>query len=209
MIRPLLCLTLLTLSALPVMAQAPDPASLEKQVKKLHAAAGGTYCQNLDELTDPESLVSWSFDYLPIWAESEDETESVVLFRVFCASGAYNMEHSYYWWREYEGLQPLAFAQPVYDLDYAEEGNNESEVLGVTVAGMAGVTSLINSDFDPETMKVTSTSFWRGVGDASSSATWILDSGQFSLLQFQVDASYDGEINPKTILDYSEHYQGE
>ncbi|TIV72916.1 MAG: DUF1176 domain-containing protein, partial [Mesorhizobium sp.] len=44
---------------------------------------------------------------------------------------------------------------------------------------------------------------WRGVGDASSSGTYLFRNGDFSLVQYDVDASYDGEINPQTIIDYN------
>ena len=33
--------------------------------------------------------------------------------------------------------------------------------------------------------------------------TWLFRDGAFSLVQYDVDASYDGEINPETVLDYN------
>ena len=33
-------------------------------------------------------------------------------------------------------------------------------------------------------------------------ALWIFRNGDFSLVKYEVDASYDGEINPETVLDY-------
>jgi hypothetical protein len=41
------------------------------------------------------------------------------------------------------------------------------------------------------------------VGDASSTGTWLFRDGRFSLVQYEVDASYDGQINPETGLDYN------
>jgi hypothetical protein len=40
------------------------------------------------------------------------------------------------------------------------------------------------------------------VGDASSRGTWVFADGGFRLIRYEVDASYDGEINPQTIVDY-------
>ncbi|MGO4843166.1 DUF1176 domain-containing protein, partial [Rhizobiaceae sp. 2RAB30] len=44
---------------------------------------------------------------------------------------------------------------------------------------------------------------WRGVGDASSTGTYIFREGTFTLVKYDVDASYDGEINPETVLDFN------
>ncbi|TIS77743.1 MAG: DUF1176 domain-containing protein, partial [Mesorhizobium sp.] len=38
---------------------------------------------------------------------------------------------------------------------------------------------------------------------ASSTGTYLFRHGNFSLVQYDVDASYDGEINPETVLDYN------
>ena len=37
---------------------------------------------------------------------------------------------------------------------------------------------------------------------ASCKETWIFRDGEFTLMKYDVDASYDGEINPETVLDY-------
>jgi len=42
-----------------------------------------------------------------------------------------------------------------------------------------------------------------GVGDASDSGTYLFRNGNFSLVQYDVDASYDGEENPQTVVDYN------
>ena len=61
---------------------------------------------------------------------------------------------------------------------------------------------LANSSYDEATMSITSNAKWRGVGDASSAGTWIFRDGEFTLVRYDVDASYDGEINPETVLDF-------
>jgi hypothetical protein len=68
---------------------------------------------------------------------------------------------------------------------------------------MTATLSLVNSDFDPDTATLSSYSKWRGIGDASSSGTWVFDDGRFVLARYEVDASYDGEVNPETIVDYA------
>ena len=199
MIRPLLWLPLAALSLGPAVAQ---EETLEKQVRKLHALAAGTWCEPVEGGYVPEDdYLSWTIDYTPSWNEG-GEPEQVTLIRIFCGAGAYNLQHAYYWYREYEGLQPLAFAEPTYETEY-ENDDIDGTLLGVTVTGMGTASLLVNSEFDPETATITATAFWRGIGDASSSGTWVFKDGAFSLVRYEIDASYDGEVNPETVLDYS------
>ncbi|WP_342587146.1 DUF1176 domain-containing protein [Kumtagia ephedrae] len=62
--------------------------------------------------------------------------------------------------------------------------------------------ALVNSFYDDASKSITSAAKWRGVGDASSSGTWMFRDGTFTLVRYDVDASYDGEINPETVLDF-------
>jgi hypothetical protein len=60
---------------------------------------------------------------------------------------------------------------------------------------------LTNSSYDEATKSIMSNAKWRGVGDASSAGTWIFRDGEFALVRYDVDASYDGEINPEPVFD--------
>ncbi len=199
MIRPLLWLPLLAVSASATLAQ---EASLEKQVRKLHAQAGGAYCAPVEGGYVPEDdYLSWTFSYQPSWSSDESDREEVTLIRIFCGSGAYNVQHAYYWLREYEGLQPLALAEPTFEIAY-ENDDIDAGVKSVTVTGIGGTTILVNSEFDPNAKVITSHSLWRGIGDASSSGVWFFDDGRFTLVEYDIDASYDGEVNPETVVTY-------
>ena len=139
------------------------------------------------------------------YRESSDEADqpdrTVSVYRFFCTRAAYNETHVYFMKNAFEELQPLAFAEPAIHVDYENE-DSEGKVLAVKIVGMENHNQLVNSDFDPAKKAVTSFSKWRGVGDASSSGVWIFKAGSFVLSTYEVDASYDGEINPKTVLDY-------
>lgn len=202
MIRPWLWLpATLSLAAMPALAQDDD---LQKAAMKLHQGAGGTYCERTEGAYVPEDdYAQWTFDYMPSWGSTEDDKEQITLIRIFCGAGAYNLMHSYYWQREYDGLQPLPFARPTFDIQYENEDTLDGAVLGITVTGFSGTTLLVNSEFDPQTLTITSHSLWRGLGDASSTGTWLFKDGEFVLRHFEVDASYDDEINPETIVNYS------
>ncbi len=199
MIRPLLWLPLAALSLTPALA---DETSLQERVEKLHALAGGEWCNINDGFVpDGEGYKSWTITYKPSWSEDAEE-EEVTLIQMFCMSGAYNISYAYYTETDFEGLRPLSFALPMVDPQY-ESDDYEGALLAVPVIGMSSTLVLVNSDFDPDTNTITSYSKWRGIGDASSSGTWEFREGEFVLVRYDVDASYDGEINPETVLDYS------
>lgn len=124
------------------------------------------------------------------------------LFRFFCQMGAYNETHVYYLWNENDGLSEQHFATPELDIRY-ENDNSDGKLESVNVIGYRSENALVNSSFDEKTMMLLSHSKWRGVGDASSDGTWIFRDGAFALVKYDVDASYDGEINPETVLDYN------
>ncbi|QQR40592.1 DUF1176 domain-containing protein [Devosia rhizoryzae] len=199
MIRPLLWLPLLALSIEPALAQ----ASIEKQAQKLHKLAGGEWCQpEIAAGLDPENgaYQEWTLTYTPDYEGAE--TETMTLVRLFCMAGAYNVQHSYYLYREYEGLMPLAFAVPTFELEYENDDSFEGELLGIELNGMGAVTTLTNSTFDEETKTITSNAYWRGIGDASSIGVWEFREASFALKRYEVDATYDEEVNPQVLVDY-------
>lgn len=200
MIRPLLYLpAALLLGVAPSHAQGED---IEKAAKKLHAQIGGDYCQSLDEAYDAEDAYqSWTFSYPMSWG-AEGEEEEITLVRIWCMSGAYNEVHAYYTHGEFEGLRPLAFAVPAHEADYENEDALEGDLLDLKVVGMNATTFLVNSQFDPETRAITSFGLWRGIGDASDAGTWEFMDGRWTLTYFEIDASYDGEMNPEVVVDY-------
>lgn len=131
---------------------------------------------------------------------AEDSERTAHLFRFFCFSGAYNEIHVYYIADDEGTVAPLHFAEPHYDVRYA--GESDEKVEAVTVTGFTATGQLVNSGYDPESRTITAHSLWRGMGDASSVGTWAFAEGTFRLVRYEVDASYDGEINPAVIVDY-------
>src|SRR5690606_17486892 len=132
MIRPLVWLPVV--AGLLVGSAAAQDASLEKQARKLHALAGGDLCDDEVGAWVDEDFASWELFYQPSWSDDAPE-ESVTLVRLFCMAGAYNVTHSYYIKTEFEGLRPLALAEPDYDVRY-ENDDFEGDVLGIDLTGM-------------------------------------------------------------------------
>ena len=123
------------------------------------------------------------------------------LFRFYCGTGAYNETHIYYQYDEDNGLRELQFATPELDIRY-ENDDSEGKVESISIIGYTADAKLVNSFYDEANYSIASSAKWRGVGDASSNGTWMFRNGAFTLVRYDVDASYDGEINPETVLDF-------
>jgi hypothetical protein len=92
---------------------------------------------------------------------------------------------------------------PAFRAEMVDPDNPDSRATGVTVIGMGTQPTMGNSEIDPETGRITGASYWRGLGDASSAGTWVLHNGAYSLETYDIDPSYDGEVNPFRVIDYS------
>ena len=185
-------------------APAPDPAAaLFDQAKAAFAAAHGDECTAPKPGDDPamNAPEAYPIAYHDKLSPADEPEQHATLFRFFCSMGAYNESHIYYLYKPIDGLQEQHFATPELDIRY-ENDNSEGKVESVSIVGFRADAQLVNSFYDEATKTVSSHAKWRGVGDASSSGLWIFRDGEFTLVKYDVDASYDGEINPETVLDY-------
>lgn len=145
----------------------------------------------------------YELSYRPTWLEPGDSDRPLHLYRFFCSAGAYNEAHVYLIWTAEDGVQPVSFAQPRITYEQAAEGD-DTEIVGLAMTGMTTKARLVNSVFDGATGTVTEWSCWRGLCDASSRGEWRLVDGAFSLVSYDVDPAYDGEVKLFRVVDYSE-----
>lgn len=122
------------------------------------------------------------------------------LFRFLCTRGAYAEGHIYLIQSETGELIPLQFSEPELAIQY--ENDDHESVEEIRVIGYRSTFLLTDSFFDPDELSIISRARWRGLGDASAIGKWLYRESEFMLVHYEVDASYDGEINPVTILDY-------
>lgn len=189
-----------------VPAQCPDAPppeasdALLQQAKAAFAATQGD-CEPDRAPEGEEAPVSYAIPFRYKADGDEQPMREARLFRFFCSMGAYNITHVYYLHNELDGLRELQFATPDIDVRYVDD-NPDGQVDSVNIIGFLTADRLVNSAFDGATQSISAHSLWRGIGDASSSGLWIFRNGDFSLVKYEVDASYDGEINPETVLDY-------
>jgi hypothetical protein len=119
-----------------------------------------------------------------------------IVWQVFCDAGAYNMMHVYWLEGEYIGLKPLAFPMPVFEVILEDPENPDSAVREVRQTGWTARERLVNSGFDPATLTFGHYAKYRGLGDAFETGEWVLSYEEVVTTRFEVDATYDEEINP-------------
>lgn len=150
---------------------------------------------------DPAMLVPETYDMSFRYAFDEADTpdRQLRIYRLFCGSGAYNLQHVYMAWDSDNGLRTLSFAQPSLDIAYKPDSDTELE--GIALTGYSATQILVNSGVDSQAQTISGQSCWRGICDASSTGVWVLDEGEFRLERYLVDPTYDGEVNPISIVD--------
>lgn len=148
-----------------------------------------------DDFTDTAISVSWK----PSWG---GEDERATLYRLFCMLGAYNVVHAYVLKPENGDLSLVTFAQPSFDVEYAEGDQMFTELKAPpVVTGFLTTATLVNSDFDADTNTLSSSAKWRGLGDAWSAGTWQIRDGQFVLKSYVIDPIYEANLDkPDDVL---------
>ena len=117
-------------------------------------------------------------------------SDIATLYQFTCMYAAYNISSVFYI-EEKGSITSLTFSAP--------------RVSDGKIAGFSSSPYLTGAMFDASTKEITTYTKYRGIGDAYDSLTYKYlntDEG-FSLVKFEVDDSYDGEINPTIIRDYS------
>jgi len=183
-----------------VEGEAVEQDSLAQQARDVFTTVYGEACMRAREegLVEPEE---YTISYILPYDTADQPKREKRLFRFFCDRGAYNETHVYLAESDLGGVVPLRFASPDIVVDY-ENGDPEGDVEDIRITGYGAQDMMVNSEFDPQEQTITTFAKWRGLGDASSSGIWLFREGEFHLVQFSVDASYDGESNPELLLDY-------
>ncbi|TPJ10867.1 DUF1176 domain-containing protein [Mesorhizobium sp. B2-7-3] len=186
----------------PSCGDGPPPPKKDtalEQAKKAFLATYGDRCDKDRLANEPEVF---SIKYKDRNAQPNDPDKETRLIHFSCSAAAYNESSVYYMTDEVDGVRQLQFAEPETDIRY-ENNDSDGKLLSVTVIGFRTTGWAVNSDYDQNAHTITTFNKWRGVGDASDAGTYLFRNGDFSLVQYDVDASYDGEENPQTIVDYN------
>ncbi|HMN67348.1 MAG TPA: DUF1176 domain-containing protein [Bdellovibrionales bacterium] len=127
------------------------------------------------------------------------------IYQANCMNGAYNFVSRFFIKSpDYDQISPVSFAQP--KVDYVIVGENEAaRVKSWTIVGYTAMSSAVNAEFDPVTKTIVTYAKYRGIGDASSSGTWVYDdaSYEFVLKRFMEDPTFNTELDPIEIVNFN------
>ncbi|TIT22771.1 MAG: DUF1176 domain-containing protein [Mesorhizobium sp.] len=182
--------------------EGPPPPKKDAALEQANKAFAATYGDQCDKDLSAQEPDIFSIHYKDKDAAASDPESETRLFHFACSAAAYNENSIYYMSDDVLGVRQLQFAEPEMDIRY-ENNDSDGKLLGMTIVGFQTSGWATNSDYDEETKTITTFNKWRGIGDASSSGTYLFRNGDFSLVQYDVDASYDGEENPQTVVDYN------
>ena len=159
----------------------------------------GAFLENGDLVEQPQRFEVKSPS---IWG---DPTPMVV-WQFHCDIYAYNTSQVFLKSSDMGGVLPVALTRPTLKIEYDEAaaapGEADSIVSLLEINGWSAGSVAINAAFDPATLTISAHTFWRGIGDASDAGVWRLQDGDFRLQRYEVDASYDGEGNPVTLVSF-------
>jgi Protein of unknown function (DUF1176) len=129
-----------------------------------------------------------------------DPPQVATLFEFQCFMGAYNEVNVFYLHTKSDGLAGVSFAKPHLKIEHPA-GDDAGRVLkSMTIDGYLATRELINPQVDEKLQSITTYEKWRGLGDASSSGTWLFQKGEFVLKDFSADPTYNDEADPIEII---------
>lgn len=184
------------LLATPAFADALDERATAVFASAYDEACNGAFLEDGGLIEQPQrfsmlSPVSW-----------DDEPVPVELWMFRCNLGAYNVQSVLVARTEADGLHPIALARPDIDIVLEDPADHDSAVKELRVVGWSASPFVFNAEVDVARGELRETVWWRGLGDASSSAVWRLVDESFRLVRQEVDPTYDGEINPSTVVQF-------
>ena len=130
---------------------------------------------------------------------SEPEAGYLVLF--LCRAGMYNVITTSVLVDADGRASALLLPTPQLEVTYVD-GDTMGAVESIGLAAIVLSPEAVNVMYDPVTGVLSAVDKWRGIGDAFTSAAWQFQDGHFTLTHFAVDATYDGEIAPQTLIGH-------
>ena len=188
---------------LPVLLLAAPAAAgtLDDRATAVFATGYADACMSafLEDGSLIEAPQRFSMRSVASWTDDPEPME-VWLFR--CNIGAYNVQSVVIAHSEANGVMPLSFARPDLDIVHEDPEDFDSPVSEIRITGWSASPFVVNAHLDPELGELHEYAFWRGIGDASSMAVWQMVDETFRIRRYDVDATYDGEINPVTLVRF-------
>lgn len=158
-----------------------------------HRAQPPTTCDVLTERPGP--IVSHELQI-----DEESAARQALLVQLPCRQDADHQSFVYLLADERGAVSEVLFPSPVIDVRYVDN-NEQGAVDAITIIETLDRREVINAQYDTDGRTMVEHDDGHGVSDVSSTTTWGFRDGRFQIMHFAVDASYDGEVNPLTLID--------
>ncbi|WP_165784427.1 DUF1176 domain-containing protein [Zhengella mangrovi] len=186
--------------ALPQGCGVGEPASPDdRRLASVKAMFKAEWSGDCDMQVSADGPKAWPIDFNYSSDAADAPKRRAWLYGFTCRYAAYNIVDVYYLWEEVEGLHLLTFAEPELDIRYVD--NDSARLDSMETIGFKTSTQLINSQYDPDTLSITSFAKWRGVGDSWSAGKWIFRGGTFTLVHYEVDPTMDEKEDGTVVFD--------
>lgn len=188
----LLILGCLALASQPIAAQdAGWQADAVAKAVDYHLANPPENCIVPDGSVEPASF--------ELQVGEETAARQALVVEMPCQIGAYNQTAVYLLSDQHGTVSEVVFPSPQVDVRYA--GDDSVTVEDITITETPEMREVVNPSFDADSRTVTERNKWRGLGDAYTVTQWGFKNGKFEIMSFAVDASFDGEDNPQTLIE--------
>ncbi len=129
----------------------------------------------------------------------ESAARQALLIGFPCQSGAYNQTEVFLMADEHGTITEVLFPSPMVDVVWPE-GDQSQQPVSVSLGETRDLREVVNPAYDPASRKMVERNKWRGQNDAYSLTEWGYKDGRFQLVHFAVDAIFDGEDRPETLI---------
>lgn len=137
--------------------------------------------------------------YFQLQLGEETAARQALLVEFPCQIGAYNQTAVYLLSDQHGVVSEVFFPSPQVDVRYADEAE-ATTVEEIVLTETPEMREVVNPSYDANSRSMTEHNKWRGLGDAYSTTQWGFKHGKFEIMLFAVDASFDGEDNPQTLI---------
>ncbi|MDR7126349.1 hypothetical protein [Pseudotabrizicola sp. 4114] len=130
----------------------------------------------------------------------ETAARQALIMEFPCQAGAYNTTSVFLLSDQHGTVSELFFPSPQVDVRYADQAD-ATVVEGIVITGFPLMREVVKPVYDSSSRSVTERDKWRGPGDAYSTTQWGFKNGKFEIMLFAVDATFDGQDSPVTLIE--------
>ena len=181
-------------------ADAEQPVDSVENAKAHFVGDFAGQCRKtIDTLGGINEPQTFTITYHQDGAAKGEPDQKVTLYVFECEMAAYNATEVFYLY-DALGLHALSFAEPHLNITHPPGDEEGKVVKSMKLDGFTATQMLTNAEYDDKTKSISSFAKWRGIADASSNGLWTFRQGEFVLKDYDVDATYDGEQNPVSVI---------